>query len=81
LPDAYSDTWMAVVAPPGTPAEITQRLSKIIRDGINTPETAERIRGLQAEPLGSSPEEMRELIRQSEQRWSPIIQAAGITAE
>jgi tripartite-type tricarboxylate transporter receptor subunit TctC len=81
LPGAYSDTWMAVVAPPGTPKEITQKISDAIGKGLKMPDAADRIRGLQAEPMGSTPDEMRELIRQSAERWGPIITAAGITVE
>jgi tripartite-type tricarboxylate transporter receptor subunit TctC len=81
LPGAYSDTWMAVVAPPGTPAEIIRTLSSAIGQAVRAPDTTARINELQAEPLGSTPKEMRELIRQSAERWTPVIQAAKITSE
>jgi tripartite-type tricarboxylate transporter receptor subunit TctC len=81
VPGVYSDTWMAVVAPPGTPAEITRTLSSVIGQAVRMPDAAARINDLQAEPLGSTPEEMRELIRQSAERWTPVIQAAKITSE
>src|SRR5262245_21388997 len=79
LPGAMSDTWMAVVAPPGTPAEITRALSSAIGQAVRAPDTAKRISDLQAEALGSSQDEMRELIRQSAARWTPVIEAATIT--
>ena len=34
LPGVYADTWMAVAAPPGTPKEVTQRLSDAIGQGF-----------------------------------------------
>src|SRR5262245_52091671 len=79
LPGATSDTWMAVVAPPGTPVEITRTLSAAIGQAVRAPDTSKRISDLQAEPLGSSQDEMRELIRQSAARWTPVIEAATIT--
>jgi tripartite-type tricarboxylate transporter receptor subunit TctC len=81
LPGATSDTWMAVVAPPGTPTEITRTLSSAIGQAMRAPDTAKRISDLQAEPLGSTQDEMRALIRQSAERWTPVIEAAKITAD
>ena len=34
LPGVYADTWMAVAAPPGTPKEITKKISDAIHQGI-----------------------------------------------
>src|SRR6476660_7217422 len=36
LPGVYADTWMAVAAPPGTPKDVTQRLSDAIGQGFKT---------------------------------------------
>jgi tripartite-type tricarboxylate transporter receptor subunit TctC len=72
---------MAMVAPPGTPAAIVDKISDAIRQGVREPEVSKRIRGLMAEPLGSTPAEMRELIRESAKQWTPVIEAAHITIE
>jgi tripartite-type tricarboxylate transporter receptor subunit TctC len=79
LPGFEADTWMGVVAPPGTPKEITQKLSDAIAKGFKTPEINARIVALNVEPLGTTPDGMRELIRQSAARWIPLIDAAKIT--
>lgn len=81
LPGAYSDTWMAMVAPPGTPADIVKKISDAIGAGVKEKEVSDRIRGLMAEPLGSTPAEMRDMIRQSAEQWTPVITAAKITIE
>jgi tripartite-type tricarboxylate transporter receptor subunit TctC len=81
LPGATSDTWMAVVAPPGTPADIARTLSSAVGQAVLAPDTAKRITDLEAEPLGSTQDEMRALIRQSAERWTPVIEAAKITAD
>ena len=62
LPGVFADTWMAVAAPPGTPKEITQRLSDAIGQGFKTDELRKRILSLEAEPLGNSPDDMRKMI-------------------
>jgi tripartite-type tricarboxylate transporter receptor subunit TctC len=81
LPGVYADTWMAVAAPPGTPKEITQRLSDAIGQGFKTEELRKRILALEAEPLGNSPDEMRKMIQASTKHWSPVIEAAKIALD
>jgi len=81
LPGVYADTWMAVSAPPGTPKDITRKISDAIGQGFRQPEMRARILALEAEPLGSTPERMRELIQQSLATWGPVVEAAKITVE
>ena len=63
LPGIYADTWMAVAAPAGTPQEITKKVSDAIGKDSQADLKA-RILALEAEPLGSTPDQMRDLIRQ-----------------
>ena len=44
-------------------------------------ETSDRIKGLMADPLASSPDQMKALIAQSAKQWTPIITTAKITVE
>jgi len=81
LPGVYADTWMAVAAPPGTPKEITTKVSRAIAHGFQDPELRSRIRALEAEALAGTPDEMRDLIRQSFETWAPVIDAAKIVVE
>ena len=81
VPGLYSDTWMAISAPPGTPKEITGKLSSAIAEAIKMPETTQRIRGLEAMPFGSTQNQMRDLIKQSMERWTPVVTAAKIINE
>ena len=81
LPGVYADTWMAVAAPPGTPTEITKKVSEAVRQGFQQSELRARILALEADPLASTPQEMRELIRQSLETWGPVVEAAKIVVE
>src|SRR5260221_3489843 len=81
LPGVYADTWMAVAAPPGTPKEITTKVSRAIAHGFQDPELRSRIRALEAEALAGTPDEMRDLIRQSFETCAPVIDAAKIVVE
>ncbi|MGE0039473.1 MAG: Bug family tripartite tricarboxylate transporter substrate binding protein [Xanthobacteraceae bacterium] len=81
LPGVYADTWMAVAAPPGTPKEIAKKVSDAIHQGLQTPEMRARILALEAEPLGSSPEQMRDMIQKSLETWEPVVKAAKISVD
>ena len=81
LPGVYADTWMAVAAPPKTPTEVTQRLSGAINEGFKADALRKRILALEAEPLGSTPDQMRELIEASLKHWGPVVEAAKISIE
>jgi tripartite-type tricarboxylate transporter receptor subunit TctC len=81
LPGVYADTWMGVAAPPGTPKEIVKKISDAIGQAFQTPDLRARILALEAEPLGSTPEQMREIIKASTEQWGPVVQAAKIAVE
>jgi tripartite-type tricarboxylate transporter receptor subunit TctC len=81
VPGYFSDTWMAIAAPATTPSAITQQLSAVIAEAMQTPDVVQRIRDLYAEPLGSSPGQMRVLINESYDRWAPVITQANIKVE
>jgi tripartite-type tricarboxylate transporter receptor subunit TctC len=81
LPGFRSETWMGIVAPPGTPAAVTARLSAAIARAVGEPEFKRRLTELQAEPVGNTPAEMAEVIRQDTERWAEVIRTARITVE
>ncbi len=81
LPGVYADTWMAVAAPPGTPKEVAKKVSDAIGRAFKMPDLRSRILSLEAEPLGSTPEEMREMVRRSEALWGPVVTAAKISVD
>ena len=70
-----------MAAPPGTPKEIAEKASQAIRQGFQQRELRARILALEADPLASRPQEMRELIHQSLETWGPVVEAAKIVVE
>jgi tripartite-type tricarboxylate transporter receptor subunit TctC len=81
LPGFEADTWMGIAAPPGTAQDIVDTLSDTIGKSFRKPDVKSRIEALDVEPRGTTPAEMRELIRQSSERWTPLIRDAKITVE
>ncbi|HEY7664695.1 MAG TPA: tripartite tricarboxylate transporter substrate binding protein [Xanthobacteraceae bacterium] len=81
LPGVYADTWMAVAAPPGTPKEVAKKISDAIGQGFRQADLKARILALEAEPLGSTPDQMREMVQQSLATWGPVVEAAKIVVD
>ena len=81
MPGVTSITWMAVSAPPGTPKEITKKISDAIGIGFKQVDMQERILRLEATPLGTTPERMRQMIQESTDIWGPVVKAANIAID
>ncbi len=73
--------WFAVVAPPGTPSAIAEKLSRAISEVIREPDVAHRFRVLLAEPVGSTPEATAAFIQRERERWHRIASAAATKAK
>jgi tripartite-type tricarboxylate transporter receptor subunit TctC len=81
LPGFRSETCIALVAPPGTPGAITEKLSAAVRRAVAEPDFRRLLTELQAEPVGNTPREMADVIRQESERWSRVIREAHITID
>jgi tripartite-type tricarboxylate transporter receptor subunit TctC len=81
LPGFRSETWMALVAPPGTPAPIAAKLSAAIARAVREPDFRQFLTEMQAEPVGNTPREMAEVLRQDTERWAEVIRSARITIQ
>jgi tripartite-type tricarboxylate transporter receptor subunit TctC len=81
LPGVYADTWMGVAAPAGTSKELTKKIADAMGQAFAMPDLRRRITVLEATPLGSTPDVMRELITESLQQWGPVVAAAKIVVE
>lgn len=81
LPGFHSETWMAYVAPPGTPMEIATRLSAGIARAVREPDFQKLLTDLQAEPVGNTPVQMADVVHQELERWGRVIREGGITVQ
>lgn len=65
--------WLGVVAPAGTPKEVITKLNTEINRILAIPEAKERISGLGAEVVGSTPEQLTDHIKSEIERWGKVI--------
>ena len=70
--------WYGLVAPAGVPQSIVDKLNKAVRTTQEQPEVKARLATMGAEPVALSPAEMGALIKSDGEKWSGVIQRAGI---
>jgi tripartite-type tricarboxylate transporter receptor subunit TctC len=73
--------WYGLVGPAGMPKEVVIKLHAEVVKAIAVPSVKERFTTQGGEPVGSSPEEFSNLIRNELRRWAEVIKSAGITPE
>lgn len=81
VPGYEAIEWNGVMFPAGTPAAVIKRAHEAIAKVLAIPAVRERIIGLGAEPVGSSPEEFAAFIRSELTTWAKVIREVGITVE
>ena len=81
LPGYFVDAWYTVMAPAGTPAPIVRKLNTELMAVLRAPEVQARLRAEGVEPVGSTPQEMAELLRAEFARWGPLVRESGARAE
>jgi tripartite-type tricarboxylate transporter receptor subunit TctC len=76
-----SVTWFAVVAPPGTPAALTQAINKAIGETLRLPGVREQFEKMGVRPMGGSVAETEKFIAEERARWGEVVRAADIKLE
>jgi tripartite-type tricarboxylate transporter receptor subunit TctC len=73
LPGFVSTTSSNIVAPPGTPPAIVDKLSSAIGEAMRDPAVAKRLADLSAEAVGSTPAEHAAYLDRERERWGAVI--------
>jgi len=76
-----ASNWFGVSGPAGIPPAVADRLNAALVAGLNTPEMAERLRGLGAEPNRMSRADYTAMIAADITRWAEVVRSAGIKAD
>ncbi|MBX3566950.1 MAG: tripartite tricarboxylate transporter substrate binding protein BugD [Rhizobiaceae bacterium] len=84
LPGMQVGIWHGMYAPKGTPAEITERLSKSLQVALKDPNVVARFAELGTVPSSdadATPGALKTKLESEIARWKPIIEAAGQYAD
>ena len=78
FPDIECEIWLGFLVPAGTPNEIITLLSREIVEIIALPTTKEHLVTLGDDPVGSSSEELANVIKADIEKWGKVIRMANI---
>jgi tripartite-type tricarboxylate transporter receptor subunit TctC len=81
VPGYETNTWNALFAPAGTPPEVVASLNEAAVAVVNDPTVKERLAGVGAVVVGSTPEELAAHVSSEVARWKPVIEEAGVTVQ
>ncbi len=81
LAGVQGGSWHAVVAPAGTPREIVDRLNQTLVATLAATELRTQLANQGAQPVGSSPEELRRFMQVEAEKWLRVIQSSGARAD
>ena len=79
--DFEARSWNAVFAPKGTPPEVIATLNAALREVLDMPELKKRALDLGIEAKASSPEEIRDRLKDDIDKWAAVIERAGIAKQ
>ena len=79
--DFEGDSWLAIVGPPGIPADIAATLNQIFTAALTDPDTRERLAKIGLEVVASSPQELTQVLEHDVPTWGAAVKASGAVAE
>src|SRR5262245_7907436 len=80
-PGAESTSWTALLVPRGTPAPIVSRVHAAIVKAIALPDVRKHLQLDGAEPVGSTPRELRTYLEREIAKWGEVVRRSGAERE
>jgi tripartite-type tricarboxylate transporter receptor subunit TctC len=76
-PGFYADAWSGLFAPKGTPPAVVDKLSVEVQRILRLPDVREKLAGLGAEPVGSTPAEFSAHVKREIDKWARVVKTSG----
>lgn len=77
FPQLTSETWLGVLAPKGTPADVTKRINGILNASLKSSAFRERLTTLGYTLAGGTPEQFTATIRDDIVKWAEVVKFSG----
>jgi len=78
IPGYSASSWTGLVAPPGTPAPVVQKLAQAVSEIVKQPDVQSRLVDAGDEAFDSTPSQMAAFMREESQRWGNLIRTLGL---
>jgi len=72
-----SDTWYGILAPAKTPKDVVAKLHAAAVKALKSPEVADRLTKLGAEPVGNTPEDFAKMLASEQKVWTKVVKDTG----
>lgn len=74
-------TWYGLLAPAGTPRDIVNRLNAEWLKVVAMPDTKEKMKNAEVDPMSSTPDQFANFIKKETIRWAKVIKENNITID
>ncbi len=81
FPQIEDYTWVAVLAPAGTPADIVNQMNAALQKAIDEPDTKEKLQQAGLIPVGGSVQRTSSYINEELKHWSKVVVDTKAKAE
>jgi len=79
LPNMVATLFTGLLAPAGTPKPILDQIAQATQKLMKDPEMQKALTDQGLEPItDSTPDKMRAFLQEEEERWTPVLKAAGL---
>lgn len=79
--DLMFSEWFGFFAPGGTPAPVVMRANEALRAALAQKDVVDGLAVMGLEAKSSTPQELATLLKESYDRWGPIVKKIGFTAD
>ncbi|MBI2739987.1 MAG: twin-arginine translocation pathway signal protein [Rhodospirillales bacterium] len=79
--DLVFSEWFGFFAPGGTPAPVVQHANTALRTALAQKDVIDGLAVMGLEATSSTPDQLAVLLKQSYDRWGPIVKEIGFTAD
>jgi len=76
-----ASSWTAVLAPGGTPVAIVSRIHGAVVEGLRSPKLREVMQSSGLDPVGNTPQEFAQMLRDEIAKWAKVVKAAGLAVQ
>jgi tripartite-type tricarboxylate transporter receptor subunit TctC len=81
VPDFIASSWTGIVAPPGTPAPIVEKVNAAVNASLASPATQAELKTLGAEAMFGTPADYTAFLAAELPKWIAMAKLSGAGAD
>jgi tripartite-type tricarboxylate transporter receptor subunit TctC len=79
VPGYDATVWLGLLAPPGTPRDVVQKINTAVAKALNTPESRKLMASAGVDVAIAGPDEFGRLLQSELDRWGKVVRETGAT--